>query len=115
MYVLVFTMSAAVAPAAVSAAFRLLAACRICAFRSPGPTNLPSLSTATWPEMNTSLAGPAIVTICVKPRGVINVSGLMYFFSTFVLLTFRFPAAVLQYLHLLDRDQPRAHHLVEHG
>src|SRR5579863_4581072 len=106
MYVLVLTMSAEVAPAAVSAAFRLLAACRICAFKSPGPTSLPSLSTATWPEMNTSFDAPATVTIWVKPRGFISVSGLIYFFSTSLLLAriFGFPVAVLQYLHLLDRD-----------
>src|ERR1700685_4845247 len=97
-------MSAGVAPAAVSAAFRLLSAWRICAFRSPGPTSLPSLSTATWPEMNTSLAGPAIVTTWVKPRGVISVSGLIYFFSTSMLLVFRFAVAVLQDLDLLDGD-----------
>src|SRR5271169_4224331 len=97
-------MSAEVAPAAVSAAFRLLAAWRICAFRSPGPTSLPSLSTATWPEINTSFAGPAIVTTCVKPRGVINVSGFIYFFSMLLLLVFRFAVAVLQDLDLLDGD-----------
>src|SRR3984885_16118485 len=97
-------MSAAVAPAAVSAAFRFAAACRICAFRSPGPTTLPSLSIATWPEMNTNFAGPAIVTTWVKPRGVISVSGFIYFFSTSLLLFFRFAVAVLQDLDLLNGD-----------